>query len=615
MSNLLRRTAEFRNLAKYDVYIEDKSPSSDYFQITNLPPFFTGGRNSFLMGGSLVLEDGSEILVEIVDSSGRPIYNTVIADYTEGKSKLVSVEVHSVPPVEGQRPTADGFATIIIMGKARYTIDGLPIPSEWTGKYNVRWSKRIMVQPYAKNTSPLRLETLPRVTAEEVRFLNVATASFGPVNQPLTASLTPILFSSLPIGYRIDAIPPFEFTPNHVNGFLTGSLTLNGVRTSDIFLPITEVRSTKTAFAKGTIIRTNDGLLVPSIVVQSGSYTTQFGGQQYIVTSSVVLRHTILEVTNTNIPVSYANLRLSRINTVSGNVYRVKVYATVATDVSDYVLLSDSLIGSSELLVTQSIRGTLPIGRFEHTPTASNSWYADVLAVNTTTFPTVYGVSGSSAYYNPTLTIENFPVQVTDDVLLRAIYTNVPTNGNQFAGQVSQSGYFLGAKEPILLFSGTEYSLSLDSQCRQWSGSVSQVVGLDRRVDIYLVGLNGTVLRTRDPLGQKIGEIFADRGDLFTKHQSINFIPQIEGDSGEVGLRFVVSNGFWWFSNISMVADAEPEFTPGEAQLLIPNNQFYNEFLKFKVELYDINNNSIEFYAESEPAFFSGSAIDFGTLP
>lgn len=616
MSHLFRRTAEFKNLAQYDVFIEDQSPTSDYFQVTNLPPLFTGGRNSFLVGGSLVLEDGSTVLIEIIDAKGRPIYNTSVQNYSEGKSKLISVEVHGHSHMLGERDTAEGFATIIIMGKARYTVNGSLIPDEWLGKYNVRWSRRIMVQPTAKNTAPLRLSALPRVTVEENRFRNVATASFGTTDYPITASLTPLLFSGMPIGYRIDAVLPFEFSANHVNGFITGSLTLNGERASDIFLPITEVRNTKTAFSKGNIIRTSDGKLVPSIVLQSGSYVTSFGGQEYSVTSSATLRSSVLTLTETNIPISYANLRLSRINTVSGNVYRVKVYATVATDVSDYILLADSVIGAGELLVTESIRGNLPIGKFDQTPTASNGWYADVMVTNQNTFPTIYGVSGSTAYYDPTQTIQNFPLTVTDDVLLRSLHVDIPVVGNEFTGSVSSSGYFVGTKEAITVFSTTEYTLHLDSLYAPSSGSVSELTGSVPRVDIYLVGLNGTVLRTRDPLGQKIGEIVLTTDGFLSQNKHISFSPLLsQGDVGDVGLRLVVSNGFWWFANLTLVPESEPEFSPGETQLLVPNNQFYNELLKFKVELYDINNNSIEQFAESEPTFFTGSAIDYGTLP
>ena len=43
-----RKTLQLKNLAKYDVLIQDTSPTSAYFQVTNLPQSFTGGRNSLL---------------------------------------------------------------------------------------------------------------------------------------------------------------------------------------------------------------------------------------------------------------------------------------------------------------------------------------------------------------------------------------------------------------------------------------------------------------------------------------------------------------------------------------------------------------------------------------
>ena len=51
-----RKTLQLKNLAKYDVLIQDTSPTSAYFQVTNLPQSFTGGRNSFLLAGSTYIE-------------------------------------------------------------------------------------------------------------------------------------------------------------------------------------------------------------------------------------------------------------------------------------------------------------------------------------------------------------------------------------------------------------------------------------------------------------------------------------------------------------------------------------------------------------------------------
>ena len=60
-----KKTLLPKNLAKYDVYIEDRELYSQYFRASNLPQVFTGGRNSFLLGATNLLKDRSTVLIEI----------------------------------------------------------------------------------------------------------------------------------------------------------------------------------------------------------------------------------------------------------------------------------------------------------------------------------------------------------------------------------------------------------------------------------------------------------------------------------------------------------------------------------------------------------------------
>jgi hypothetical protein len=82
-----------------------------------------------------------------------------------------------------------------------------------------------------------------------------------------------------------------------------------------------------------------------------------------------------------------------------------------------------------------------------------------------------------------------------------------------------------------------------------------------------------------------------------------------------VGVRLAISNGFWHFSNISLKPASDRLFAPDEAQFLVPNTEYYNEYLQYKVEFFDINNNSTDISIISVPTFFSGSNIDLGVLP
>ena len=274
-------------------------------------------------------------------------------------------------------------------------------------------------------------------------------------------------------------------------------------------------------------------------------------------------------------------------------------------------MVADIPVTTSELLVTSSIRGDLPIGDFYIVPTASN-WYSDRLETSSNA---IYTISGSTAYYNPTTTVTPFTLALTDNVLLRSVRAEVPTFNNQkYAGYVSASGYFIGNKKALQLFPTTEYTIQFDAFYKKTSASIN-LTGVDPKVDIYLIGVEGTKVIDNNPLGQKIGTLTPPAGaeTYWYQDQQFNFTPQLS-TVGNVGIRFVVSNGFWYFSEISLKPASDRLFAPDEAQILVPNTEYYNELLQHKIEFFDINNNSTDLSVVSIPTFFTGSNIDLGTL-
>ncbi len=599
-----RKTLQLKNLAKYDVLIEDTSSTSTYFQITNLPPSFTGGRNSFLLAGSPLLKPGSSIQIEILDADGLPVFQNPILKYTQGNSRLVSVEINE--------KTVAGFATIIIMGQAAVMADGAPIPPNWQSSYNVRWTKRILVEPNIRSSSPLILENTPVVFSEENRLYNVNTSSYASASITFTASLSPTMYSGYQIGYLLKAEAPTTFSADYDSSYITGSLLVDGV-SANVYIPITDILNNSTAFSSGQLVKTTDGRIVDKLYLYSGSYSTQVFNATSTVTSSAKLIYNKLSINNTNIPISYAKLRITNLNTVSGELYKFKVYSKVSTDISDYKLVADVPVNTTELLVTSSIRGDLPIGDFNISPTASLNWYSYRLETSSNA---IYPISGSLEYYNPSVTITSFSLAVSDDVLLRAMKAEVPIyNNQQYDGYVSQSGYFIGNKKSLLLFPTTEYTLQFDAFYKKSSGSAN-LIGITPKVDIYLIGVAGTSIIDNNPLGQKIGTITIDAGTetRWFQDQQFNFTPALSTE-GSVGIRFVINNGFWYFSEISLKPASDKLFSPDEATILIPNTEYHNEYLQHKIEFFDINNNSTNLSVVSIPTFFTGSNIDLGILP
>ena len=266
-----RKTLQLKNLAKYDVLIQDTSPTSAYFQVTNLPQSFTGGRNSFLLAGSSALKPASSIQIEILDAEGSPIYQNPVQKYIQGTSRLVSVEIN-----ENTKP---GFATIIILGQATVLPNGQPVPPNWQNSYNVRWTKQILVEPNLRNTSPLILQNTPEVFSEENRLYGAGTSSYTTSSVGFTASLSPTLYSSFQIGYTIKAEAPTRFSASYAGGYITGSMLVDGVSAS-LYLPITDVLNDTTAFSTGQLIKLTDGRVVDKLYLYSGSYSASLSGKQ-----------------------------------------------------------------------------------------------------------------------------------------------------------------------------------------------------------------------------------------------------------------------------------------------------------------------------------------------
>jgi hypothetical protein len=597
-------------LNDYNVYVEDTTVNSDYFNITRMPQTFTGGRNSFLIGGSEYLQGDTEILIEILDADGNPIYQYAVDDYYEGGSKMISVEIYDTTP--------SGFATVRIVGILEYTKDGTPVPLEWQNKYNVRWSTKVLVDYELKNVSPLKFITTPQLIVAENRFYNINSSSYiyTTVEQPFTASLSARLSQIEYAGYGITLTGSTVLSSKHLNGKITGSLIINDIA-SEINLPFSKILNKNRAFTDELIQYPGVNGVIRNIDLYSSSYSASIDSTNTLLISNAVLQYSTINTSSTNIPISYASLRLTDLSTVSGEIYKLRVYSKVASNTGYYKIVGDVPVDTNEIFTTQSIRGNLPIGNIALAENYTSSWYAGPLQQNTGIQVPIYPISGSDMYYDSSITFtpNNFVVSSSDDTLLSSIYVNVPIDisTNMFSGS-AVNGYFLGTIPSYTLFASTEYTLQFDAYHSKTSGSIT-LVGNTPTVDIYLINkLNSVKILDDDPLGQKIGQIKAYGGSQWFEQIQFNFNPYVP-NSGSLGLRFVVNNGFWNFSNISIKPASDPQFSPDESLILIPNTEYHNELLEYRVEFFDINNNSANVFATSTPTYFTGSAVDLGVIP
>ena len=438
---VIKKTLFAENLDRYNTFVTDTNPNSTYFNITELPDAFTGGKNAFLIAGSGELVADTLIKIEIKDALGNVIYHepgegTVITnangeqfvtEYYEGISKVVAVYVYP-------DTTAYGPCTITILGELSSYIDDngllVPIPVNWQGTYNVKWQRSVNVNP-----------TLPNTT--KIRFYRRPTAN-------ITELISPI--------YRIDS---------------------------------------------------NTGLKI-----------------------------------NSGINQSFANIKISNLETFAGDVKRIKVFRTSLGDISDYDMIQDILVESKELLtsfdLTNSVVGNTGIFTNE---TLQNYWKTGSLRAD---------LDGSRV-----------------------------ESGLKLTG----SG-FLTYSASLDLKSTNTYELNLDAF---YSASTPSNLG------IYL-----SYVSSSTTFSSSIGEL---AGINPTKNLLDTNIPfTIDRDYPTASLYFSQSQGEWHLGNISLKLSEDTAFSPDEVSFITTMPTVVgNEDFNFKFEFYDVNNNYV-------PVFVTGSA-------
>ena len=187
--SVIKKTLFDDRLEKVNVLINDTDPNSTYFKITELNDTFTGGKNAFLIQGSEYLVADTLIKIQIKDANGNTIYyepgegmvsssvngEPFVSEYYEGTSKVVSVYIYPNKTIDTNGNPSDGTAfgpaTITILGELKeYESNGLvlPIPPEWEGQYNVKWTRTVNINPSLPNVTKIRFYKRPTATIKEL---------------------------------------------------------------------------------------------------------------------------------------------------------------------------------------------------------------------------------------------------------------------------------------------------------------------------------------------------------------------------------------------------------------------------------------------------------------
>ncbi len=605
-----RKAIQPLNLNKYDVLIEDKGPRSEYFKLSQFDGYLYGGRNAFLIAGANVLKPNSTILVEILNKEGTTVYSAPIPSFLEGNSRLIQIDVYSDTPI--------GVGKLVILGSANTYIDGTGIPDNWINKYNVRWESDVIISPLVENKTTLRFQKTPELFVQEKFYPITATSSFS---QSVTVDsgdydLNPINFNIYQNGYLIklkNPTPTNVFTSDQLGGNLVTQISTPVV--SEVFsgrLPLTKILNSTTAESRGAFLTSSlNTVISKGFVSGSGSgYVTQLEPLGFITASTSVanvIYQKIQESPDTGSVVSFAKLKLTNLNTLSGEIHKIRVSYKASTEPGDYVALADIPAQVEELLAVDSGSKIVNVGQFNKIK-ISDYWYAATMSLSKDeSFPTL------PAYYL-TSSYGNLSVSQSSQVLIDAAYTIPELQNNTFKDNRS---YFIGTKNdiPIELFANSEYTLKFDAIVSKLSASL-ELIQSDYSVEVYLTEHPDSpkTLLSTDTRGQLLGTLtpLSTFKKQFFENVQLNFKPNII-KSGKFSLRFIVYGGFWNISNMSLKVAQENLFSPDEISVLVPNVNFSNKLLTFKTEYLDINNNSTGIFTLSSPTYFIGSTPVVGT--
>jgi hypothetical protein len=435
------KVAPDNQLELKSVFLEDRRVTSQYFNLTELPDTFTGGKNAFLIAGTDYLEPNTEVLVQIKDANGRVVYTESSdgsPEYYEGISKVIAVYVYPSDSVEQAiDSTAFGPCTITILGELKfYDNNGskTEVPEIWKGRYNVRYIGQANINPNLANTTRVRFFKRPQATITEI-------------------------------------LKPIYSTPS-------GSSPIASAITA-----------------------------------------------------------------------SYANIKLSRLETFAGDVKRVKVYRSSASTISDFELIQDIQIEAKELLQTLNATGSVVTDTgFFNAEVLSNFWNSGSL---TATLDTNQFVDSTAVKLNGNGNFSYLPKLDLSDV---TVY------------ELAFDGFYNGSSQ-----SNLEIHIS---------GSQNG----DRTIDT-IVGFSPTRNLT-------------------------NYISQFSLPNSEptASLYFKQTQGNWFLKDISLRASSETVFSPNEVSFIVsmPTN-ISNETFNFRFEFFDVNNNFIPVSVTGSQTFTGGN--------
>ena len=542
-----RKSLFHQNLLSCTVHQEDTDNS--VFDVVNVPSFFPQGKSYFLIRGSDLLRQESNLNIEILDSENIPIYYE-IPIYLEASSRAISVFIYE--------DTAAGPGKLIITGELK------DVPKDWKGLHNIRYVQDINIMPQARNQESIKFKNTPSAIISE----GLSTrASYTPARLTLSSISTGYIISKLPtvttkkpskgITKRVidvdeSRVPTYEieFTDVETNkNFVGGKIyvetpvihvspfNLQYYQTASYTASIVAIKNSNTVLVDPTFkaLNTLNNYYEPLVFNQSSyrlDYMTSETGSNTIFTSS------------------YAKIELKNLTTFSGKVNSVTVNKSSIYTRNDFEFVGNYPIKPTELLSIETNNVPMYIGQFESASMLTH-WISSSLLGNSFTST------------QPTASIDK-----------NYLFNSVKLYGGNYT---SSFKFF-----PSLSLSfPAEHEYSLNAKFKTRLQPVGSTAIESSSLFIYVSGSAFYHTILDDQIGRKIGELTSNIDRTFDEKE-FNFTTDKDGTGNIV---FVVNSGEWYISEISLMSAYDVGFNPDATTLYIPtNNEIRNDVVNFKLE-------------------------------
>jgi hypothetical protein len=549
-----RKEAVYKGLQFTQVYFEDTSLTSpEYFQITEFPTRLTAGKNLFkLRGHPTHLKLGGVLNLEVLDYNGDPIYTEVIDYIDEDKSRVIAIYIYS--------ETSPGDCTVTLVSEAQ-TINNQPVPTQWQGRPNIRWSRTVPVNPNVSNVSEIIFSKLPQVTVSEQVGVQLDRIYSGSQQFPTYTTGTVRMFS-------LNGAPAFE---------LLGGKFIGDMQTGTITVTTPQSPTPTPNYPAASAVYT-------STIKKILSDTTALLDQEYTVYSSQsIFPHTYTEFANSAYSLTYeqtptyvatensqsfALLQIKELEPATGDVSRIKVYTNNKGTVGTWELVNDVELEETEIFVTStaSLFPDQSIGTFTSQSIINTYWDGFAYVGKTTdAAPTL---AWSTASLNNAMSITS----ATDIAARNSVL--VVQNKSAY------NGVFIAT---------SSYKVTIDALGTRDSS------GLNPRLAVYISG-SAVAFDPTDYFNQELPKILGKRiGEIEVTSNSQRFDDTVfnfeTNYTGTGALLFVVESGQWQIADIRTTTDNDAGYSPNYTRIrsIIETPHKANNQISFKVEYYNVD--------------------------